>query len=52
MRKLKSEKAEKAEIDKEVKKLLALKEQLTIASGKNPAPQDSSKGQKKKGGKK
>ncbi|XP_038078206.1 methionine--tRNA ligase, cytoplasmic-like [Patiria miniata] len=54
VRKLKSEKAEKSEIDKEVKKLLALKQELATASGQNPATPDSSssKGKKKKGGKK
>ncbi len=52
VRKLKSAKAEKAAIDAEVKKLLALKQQLAAASGQSATTPDSSKGKKKKGGKK
>ncbi|XP_022109155.1 methionine--tRNA ligase, cytoplasmic-like isoform X2 [Acanthaster planci] len=52
VRKLKSEKADKSEIEKEVKKLLALKQELALTSGQDPTPVESSKGKRKKGGKK
>ena len=52
VRKLKTAKAEKSAIDAEVKKLLSLKQQLAAASGQSATTPDSSKGKKKKGGKK
>ncbi|XP_064643497.1 methionine--tRNA ligase, cytoplasmic-like isoform X2 [Lineus longissimus] len=52
VRKLKTEKAEKAMIDGAVAKLLELKRNLCIAEGKNPDAPAAKGGKKKKGGKK
>ena len=48
VRQLKTEKAEKSKIDKEVAKLLQLKKSLALAQGTNP----DEGGKKKRGGKK
>ena len=52
MRTLKSEKAEKTQIDIEVAKLLELKRMLAVAEGKNPIDTTTSTGKKKKNKKK
>ncbi len=50
MRQLKTDKAEKSQIDTEVAKLLDLKKKLSIAEGKDPntAPSGGKKGKKNK----
>ncbi len=52
VRQLKSQKAEKSQVDAEVAKLLELKRQLAIAEGKNPGEAASGGGKKKKNKKK
>ncbi len=47
VRKLKTEKADKDAISKEVEKLLALKKSLALAKGEEPAANKAGKGKKK-----